>query len=729
MRNLNYISALLCAAALVTSCSNEEMMENRTSADGFTLVATTGADTRTTIGEGYKVNWTAGDAFYAFGGATGTPKVYKATAKLTLEGNPSAGTTEAKFTGELAGDISNLQYAVYPRDAYKSETMTVEFPTAYAYSNSNAPMFGKLNAEKTKVNFSNLLSGMMRIELSGLAEGTTGSLTLAGANIAGEAALIIDGGDGSLDEIADGEDAVVVSFTASDADPLVLDIPVPAATYVGGITATLKIGENSKETQVYQTTKNFVVTAGTIKVMPGIGDIKVDASTGDLTFSKVVESAEDAVKELKNGEKNITVNTMAAGEQIEIPSDAGNEPITINVNEVTGNDGSITIKGDNSANNLSVSINVPEGVEGKLKVEDIDHVEINGTWEKVTASTGQNTFVVKAGAVIKDLTVEKGNIEIKGGGEVNKLTLNADMAINKPFFVPVGKQMAIVLGTHTLTLVGDESFGIDNCVRILKDASLTITGDGGSKGQIDDKAKGIALADDNAKFTMKNVNYSADYVHAGGILINLHASNAAAEVDNCTMQSVEYCLSTNAATPVGKDNTIALTNSEFTAKETALMVNTPVTVTATGCTFTGGWQGAFLRGGTFTFDGCSFNLNVNTVYQTSVLPGATSWGGGNNAPAAAITAGNRSGSAYDYKTNITLKNSCSLAVQVGGVDSQDYPAIYLDAEKDKPNQGVTFTDNEATYTTSLAEVGKGFVINNTTGQVIVNGTAYTGGAD
>ena len=183
MKNLNYISALLFAAALITGCSNEEIMENRTSSDDVTLIATTGADTRTTVDGNNKVKWTADDEFYAFGGATGTDKVYKATAKFTLS-STSSEDTEGSFTGQLTGSKSYLQYAVYPFSAYNSEKMTVTFPASYTYSNSNAPMFGTVNSNQSKVNFDRLLSGMMRIKLIGLGN-KSGSLTLAGANIAG----------------------------------------------------------------------------------------------------------------------------------------------------------------------------------------------------------------------------------------------------------------------------------------------------------------------------------------------------------------------------------------------------------------------------------------------------------------------------------------------------------------------------------------------------------------
>ena len=721
MKNLLNISALLCAAALITACSNEEIMENGTSTGDLTLTATTGANTKTSVNvDDYKVTWTAGDAFYAFGTYIDAKHAYDATAKFTL--TSGKGTANAEFSGTLTGSKSDLLYAVYPTDAYSSSEKKVPFPTVYTYPNSNAPMFGKLSSDKTSVNFDQLLSGMMRIKLNGLKKDATGSLILTADGIEGSGTLSIDpSGNASLIDWHNGtEGTVTLNFTkTADTDPLVLDIPVPAATYANGITATLTIGGATAE--VFKTTESFEVPIRTIKEMPTISDIKIEGTT-DLTFSKLVESAEDAVKALNNGEKNITVNTMAVGDEIAIPNSAGNGPITINVNEVTGGDGSITIKGDNSTNNLSVSINVPEGVEGKLKVEDIDHVEINGTWTEVTASTGESTFVVKAGAVIKDLTVKQGNIEIEEGGVVNKLTLNNDVTINKSFDVSEGKSMEIDLGTYTLTLPSRPQ-GIMNYVRIFKNASLTIKGAASEKGTVNDGTKGISVYEDGATFTMENVDYVATNTNGYGVFLQDYVSSATINIKNSTMTGKYYCVGTNAATPVGSDNTISLESSTFTADETALLVNTPTKVTATGCTFTGGWQGAFLRSGETTFDACSINLNVKSSYEkNTVQVGATSWGNGNKAPSAALTAGNKNNNAYDRKTTVHFTTSCEFNVTTD--DSGSYPTIYIDADTGKPNQGVIITyDNDCKTTIETKGV---LDIRNTDGKVTVNGVAYSG---
>lgn len=725
MRNLLNISALLCAVALATGCSNEEMMENGASATDLTLIATTGADTRTTIGENYKVNWTTDDSFYAFGGAvSGQEKVYKATAKFTLNGVPASGATEGTFKGQLTGSKSYLQYAVYPLSAYDTKTMTVAFPDAYTYSaNSNAPMFGTVSADKKKVNFGQLLSGMMRIELDGLAENTTGSLKLEAENIAGSAELKIDAsGKAELAAITGGAGAMTVSFTKQDdADALVLDIPIPAGTYENGIAVTLQIGDAS--TQIYQTTDNFVVATGTIKEMPGISNIEIGAGTDGLTFSKVMENVEEANKALEKDEKNIAINTVTTGQTISIPSTStADAPVTLNITDATATN--FTVQGTNGGSGMSLKINIPKGTSGELTVTDIEHVEVSGNWKVINSSTGDNTLVVQAGAVIGELIVNDGNIKIEEGGVVKKLTLNADVTINNLLEVPAGQTMEVNLGTHKLTFTGGD-FGHIYGELMLKGTSNE------ARGQILDQSKGLCLSADNAKLTMENVDYTCTGYNgnSSGIFIYKLVSNTSALVKNSTMKCGYYCINTNGTAPVGENNKITLESSEFTAAETALMINNNATVTATNCKFTGGWQGAFLRGGTFSFGACDFNLDVVESYsgKNTTAAGAEKWGDGNKAPSAAITAGNRyDGDSYDHKTTLALTNGCSFTVKENGKTSSNYPAIYLDAKAGVKTQGVTFTYDESCKT--AVETAGVLVVNNTTGEVTVNGTASGGGA-
>lgn len=715
MKKLNYVSALLCAAALTGSCSNEEWVESGIATQGeMSLIATTGADTRTAVDENYNVNWSSTDVFYAFGGSTGTDKVYNATAKF--EYKSGTGTT-GTFEGTLTGVKSDLEYAVYPLSAYTPETQAVTFPAAYTYPNSNAPMFGTLNAEKTQVNFNQLLSGLLRIKMTGIATGKSGTLKLNATGITGKTELTIANGAATLGTLTDTGNEVTLTFE-TDKDPMILDIPVPAGTYADGITATLTIG--TAEASVFHTTKSFVIKAGTAKVMPAISVVEIDGTT--IKFSQVVEDVAAAKKALENGVKSVTIENVKTGEAIAIPStitSTEEEPVTINISSVEEN-AAITVTGTDT-NSGAVVINVPQGSKGTLTVDKIAHAEISGgTWAKVTATTGDNTLEIQSGTVIEELIV-KGGIRIAADAEVKKMTLSGNASIKNNLNIAASKSMEINVGTHTLTLAGTGDRLIDG------GGKLTLTGDESNKGTITDMGNGIFLNENGAQFSMKNINYSANKEGSFGLVIPKHISNTTITIEGCTMNGKYYCISTNALNDVGSNNTITLTNSEFTAEETALLFNINSTLTATGCTFTGGWQGAILRGYKCTFDKCGFNLNANSKYGVSGnAAGSTSWGDGNNVPSAAITIGNRGGNTtYNYTKDVELKNSCTFSVKKDNADTKDYPAVYIDANPNQTSQTVVFKYDDSSKT-AFEAAGKGLVINNTTGQVSLNGTVYNG---
>lgn len=722
MKKLNYISALLCAAALVGSCTNEELLESGTAAQGeMSLIATTGADTRTAVDENYNVKWSSNDAFYAFGSEVEKQNntYYKATGEFVLQ--KGAGTTTGTFKSTMKGKFSDLKYAVYPLSAYASATKVVTFPTTYTYPNSNAPMFGKIDTENAKVSFNQLLSGLMRVEVSviGINE-KEGTLELAANGITGEATLSIDnGGNATLGAVTgtDG-DKVTISFPITGTNPMLLDIPVPAGTYTSGITATLRIGEASED--VFKTEEHFEVGTGTVKVMPAISVVEIDGST--IKFADaVVESVSEANDALKEGNvKSITIkNVTGSDNEITIPASSTQDaPVTINLASADEN-AELQVTGTDGTNNQAVVINAPTDSKGTLKVEKIEHVELNGgSWTKVTASTGENTLEIKDGTVIEELVIEKGGINIEVGAEVKKMVLKADATLKEYLYIAEGKSMEINVGNHTLTMEGTRDHGING--------TLKLTGTSAeSKGHINDNATGLYLIANGAKLEMENIEYTATRAGANGIVINKHINNVTVKVENSKMTGKYFCFSTNASVEVGSGNTITFNNSTFIAEETPLMLNIPATLTATNCTFTGGWQAAFLRGGTSTFSGCAFTLDVKSSYGASNKPvGATSWGSANQTPSAAITIGNRGG-AYDYPKNVTLQNNCTFSVKKDNGDSKDYPAIYIDANPDQTSQTVSFTYDNGSKT-NFEQAGTGLDIRNTTGQVTVNGSGYTG---
>lgn len=281
---------------------------------------------------------------------------------------------------------------------------------------------------------------------------------------------------------------------------------------------------------------------------------------------------------------------------------------------------------------------------------------------------------------------------------------NASIALDKDYTIPtlnIGTQQVVNIDLNEKTLTTNEASYTDNIKGNLKLTNGKITGG----------VEGMCLFANNAKLELDGITYTAP-ANSQGIFNEKNVQTSTLIVKNSTIKSGYYAISTNASTnPVG-NTAITLENSTFSADETAFMVNIPATVTVTGCTFTGGWQGVFLRGGTTTLTNCHINLLFASNYATSgVANGTTPWGTGNNAPAAALTMGNRSTSAYDYPTTVTLVNTTfsNSGTDSGSKVATNYPAIYIDAEQ-KENQGVTFTYDAASQT-SFSAAGVGLVVN------------------
>lgn len=307
---------------------------------------------------------------------------------------------------------------------------------------------------------------------------------------------------------------------------------------------------------------------------------------------------------------------------------------------------------------------------------------------------------------------------------LNYLTDNANVNVNlnkdseiTALYIPKNQTVAINLNKKTLTIKADKipaTINVEGKVKnnnhILISGNLTL-----KNGSIKNDKRGIALTTNNAKLELDSITYTTTHSDHRGIFNDPNIEGSNITIKNSTMTSLCYVINTNAFTnPVGS-TTITLENSTFTAKETALMVNIPATVIATNCTFNGGWQGVFLRGATTTFTDSHINLVFANDYATSSIAQGANWGSGNNAPVAALTAGNRSASAYDYKTKITLNNTTfsNIGTEKGGKEATSYPAIYIDTESasSKPNQGVELS-YDATSENSFKVAGQGLVIGN-----------------
>ena len=132
----------MAAAALllnVTSCQNEDIVlqqQEETTGQEFTLQATYGASTRTTLegnGTGYDTKWSAGDQIFVTDGNGFVSGV------LTLE--TGDGQSTGTFKGYVSGNPGALRYAIFPVPADGA----IDLSKVDA-SQVDAPMTAEINA-------------------------------------------------------------------------------------------------------------------------------------------------------------------------------------------------------------------------------------------------------------------------------------------------------------------------------------------------------------------------------------------------------------------------------------------------------------------------------------------------------------------------------------------------------------------------------------------------------
>lgn len=217
--------------------------------------------------------------------------------------------------------------------------------------------------------------------------------------------------------------------------------------------------------------------------------------------------------------------------------------------------------------------------------------------------------------------------------------------------------------------------------------------------------------------SLDKVQYDAE--GWGSIFVAPNADNTEITIKNSTINGGYYAVTSNASANPVASSTIVLENSTFTADESAMMINIPSEITVTDCSFTGGWQEVFLRGGSAEFTDCSINLVMDQSYgdwpEKHVKADGT-WADGNQAETAAMLIGNRcveGSTSYNYPTSVVLRNTkfnISGNNGDGGKTADNTPAVSIWSRVEEGN-GATFGYDAATKS-SIDAAGTGLVINN-----------------
>ncbi len=422
-------------ALLAVSCQKDEFVSDIPSdGDIITLDATFEghAATRATESE-MTFAWEKDDKILVF--TTGEPTAFIAS---------SAGAS-TKFQGSLAGASFN-KYAVYPLNMnhkLEGEELTVNLPETYTHSATvMSPMIASLNAKSTSMSFKHVGS-VLKFTLNNVPQGAEKLVFETSVGITGD---FVVNADDEIDvaEKAEGNNSVTVKFAAlaEETDDMVFYIPVPTGALPG---LDLAIYDAKGERVAYSSILK-TVTLG----RADMGTKTIDFTSVDGSISKdvkVPEEATDATETLAGAvesgavDPKVDMETPSSVTNVTLPAsftsaDTENSQLNVNYTDapssitVKENDGASPISGDSKG---EVNVLIPTADAAEVQTVNIDtpnltaSVQAKGTEtltiQTMTAKTANNTLVIGKNVVVKNLTVNGGNVIVEMGGAVERLTV------------------------------------------------------------------------------------------------------------------------------------------------------------------------------------------------------------------------------------------------------------------------------------------------------------------
>ncbi len=428
------------------------------------------------------------------------------------------------------------------------------------------------------------------------------------------------------------------------------------------ITTGLDVGENAS-VEVVNYTKT--TEAKDVTIRTNGGTLNIDADTDSVRHYSLVDSvniascAMSSYHEYGNVEGNISVEkghvkleSGSSVNSIAITASSVND-IAITQNENAVIEKTIIAVNESVRNELLTSENIKVDNSVKEKTQDIvflgNDVNASNFIEKV--STGKYTVLTSDIDLNSSIQFETKNVDL----DLNGHTLKLNSYLN------FEQKSDAKIANGTIELRNPNQYS----------ASTTV------KNQ--------------SKLIMTNISYLS--VKGSGIF----PDNKSEVIINSSKVVVKgYGLGTNASNSdvASPALNISITNSEIIASDetshdnTALYINVPAVAYFENTKFVGDRQSVFVRGSTATFKNCE--LISKALYSNMTQYYDSDWASGNEVPATALTIGNRSTSAYDYPTTVTLigtkltvestnKDVCALYAY--GLTKSDY-AVTISYDKD-----------------------------------------------
>ncbi|RGM55510.1 hypothetical protein DXC07_10275 [Bacteroides uniformis] len=483
LRNLMQVACMATAALTAFSCSQEEF-ENSGRKRNITVNATfegAGTDTRTTVNDEYKILWQDTDALGLF--CSNAESNYSNT---KLEYASGAGQTSATFNGSKPSGETAV-FSIYPYQQNMSvsgNTLTMTLPATLTNYNgsSNGPMYAKVtNPDNLSALSFKHMAAMIKLTVNKIpAEATTFKI-IASNNIAGICTVDLTAADPILAVTSDESKEITASFTASaDIKSRNFYIPLPTGTY-SSITAQLTNG--SDKVYFTKTLNDKILGRRDILVVPPLDCVVVEATTPSALSTALADSknlpqeAPTAATVTDIAVSGSFNTTSGSNDGIAIPV-LQNSDINLAFNTAPTTSTSAPLKLTDKTNTSvstpaatatnSVSLAVPEttaeqeapsvAITMPSTTVTLAAVGNKATYNEVTATTAQQTFIINAGVTVKKLTVKGGNLKIYG--KVEQLVHDAG-----------NTTIYIIKGTEaSLPATIDSKFVVQSDVAVLKTA-------------------------------------------------------------------------------------------------------------------------------------------------------------------------------------------------------------------------------------------------------------------
>lgn len=596
-----FFLAMATLSLLIAGCENKDFEEAGLLNGNVRIKATMEQKeaTRSLVDDSGKFTWAEGDTISVFTSTNGNRKFGLVSGK---------GTAEGTFEGTLQGGETMSTCAVYPYNAghkVSETTLTVTLPAEYGdfntdYDpNTHAIMVAKFDAAQSQTSLSNLdfkhLGGVLRFAIDNMPVGaaqfvfTAADKDVTGTFTAslGDAEPVIKAGSSATTN-----NTVAIKFKplTKATDGMIFYVPLPVGKY-NGFSIAVK-NEGGTQLASFTTTAKNTLNRRTLARIPKLrfssvsgslegAEANVSSDTEvETALGSISSSTTDPVLDLNASSAVTTFNlpeafTSNGTTSSELNINYSAAPSTITVTEYTQSEGT-TSSNDSKG---EVNITIPSATSGSAPAVTIQTPTLTAglyaaeggtaTYGEVTATTANNTLIVGNGVTINKLTVNGGNVRVKGNATISQLvnstggkiyvikeetgasvptvdnveivdaavydlmmacanggkhTLTADLLLNQPLVVE--KDVTLDLNGHSLK-ANPEGFSkvlntSDAVVLVRRGAQLTVNDSSNGNGSID--ANGISSVYCAVKLTDKadDTNKAAKLVVNNGKLIGYY---------------------------------------------------------------------------------------------------------------------------------------------------------------------------------------------------------------